>query len=69
MNTQVQEGPARILLVGTAALHRDPRWVQLARRGFQCIPVNKRQFTLNDNLTAGLQAIIYQVGAGTAETM
>ncbi len=69
MNTQAQEGPARILLVGTTALHRDPRWVQLARRGFQCIPVKKRDFALDDNRTADLQAIIYQVGSGTAETM
>lgn len=69
MNTQAQEGPARILLVGTASLHRDPGWVQLARRGFHCIPVKKREFSLTDSLTAGLQAIIYQVGSGTAETM
>ncbi len=69
MNLQAQEGLARILLVGTTALHRDPRWVQLARLGFQCIPVKKRAFALNNDLTAGLQAIIYQVGAGTAETM
>lgn len=69
MNTQAQEGPARILLVGTTALHRDPRWVQLARRGFRCIPVKKRDFALDDNRTADLQAIIYQVGSGTAETM
>jgi len=69
VNTQAQEGPSRILLVGTAALHRDPRWVQLARHGFQFIPVKKRDFTLDTDQAADLQGIIYQVGAGTAETM
>ncbi|MDQ1291312.1 MAG: hypothetical protein QG615_1118 [Nitrospirota bacterium] len=68
MNTQVQKGPSRILLVGTAALHRDPRWVQLARHGFQLIPIKKCDFTFHTDQTTDLQAIIYQVGTGTAET-
>ncbi|MEQ1792871.1 MAG: diguanylate cyclase [Nitrospira sp.] len=69
MTTHLHEAPSRILLVGTAALHRDPRWVQLAQRGFQLVPVKKRQFALGTDQATDLQAIIYQVGAGTAETL
>lgn len=69
MNTDTRVVPSRILLVGTAALHRDPHWVQLARYGFQFIPVKKRDFSLDTDQAADIQAIIYQVGAETAETM
>lgn len=69
MKTQAHEGSSRILLVGTAALHRDPQWVQLARHGFQFIPVKKRGFTHKPDQASHLQVIIYQVGARTAETM
>jgi diguanylate cyclase (GGDEF)-like protein len=69
VNTPPQEAPSRILLVGTAALHRDPCWAQLARHGFHFMPIKKRDFTLDTDQAADLQAIIYQVGAGTAETM
>lgn len=69
MTTHVQESPSRILLVGNTAFHKDPCWAHLSRRGFQFIPVKKREFTANTNQPTDLQAIIYQVGAGTTETL
>ena len=69
MSTQPHDGLSRILLVGTPALHRDIRWVQLARHGFVFVPVAKRHCTLDTDSTADIQAIIYQVGARTTDTL
>jgi len=69
VTTHVQDSPSRILLVGNTAFHKDPCWDQLAYRGFQFIPIKKREFMANTNHATDLQAIIYQVGAGTTETL
>ncbi len=69
MSTQPHDGSSRILLVGTPALHRDARWVQLARHGFAFVPVAKRDCTLGTDRTADIQAIVYQVGARTTDTL
>lgn len=69
MSTQPRDGLSRILLVGTPALHRDTRWIQLARHGFVFVPVAKRHGTLDIDRTAGVQAIVYQMGARTTDTL
>ncbi|MCC6141045.1 MAG: diguanylate cyclase [Nitrospira sp.] len=69
MSLQPHDGLSRILLVGTPALHRDMRWIQLARHGFACVPVMKRRYNVNTDGTADIQAIVYQVGARTADTL
>lgn len=69
MSTQPHDGLSRILLVGTPALHRDMRWIQLARHGFTFVPVTKRHCTLDTDSTADIQAIVYQVGARTRDTL
>ncbi len=69
MSIQQHDGVSRILLVGTPALHRDMRWIQLARHGFAFVPVTKRHWTLDTDRTADIQAIVYQVGARTTDTL
>lgn len=69
MKTPPQDGLSRIVLVGTTALQRDPCWTQLARHGFQFIPVNKRAAALESIIASDLHAVIYQIGARAAETM
>ena len=69
MNTQSNDGFSRILLVGTAAFHRDARWGQLTTHGFTCVPIKKQQFGFDDEHTVNAQAVIYHVGPRMADTL
>lgn len=69
MNAQPHGDSPRILLVGTTAFHRDALWSQVDRRGFTCVPVEKRHFIIDGNSSPDMQAIVYQVGARAAETL
>lgn len=69
MSLQSHDDLSRILLVGTPTLHRDIRWIQLARHGFACVPVTKQRYTVGQDGTADIQAIVYQVGARTTDTL
>jgi diguanylate cyclase (GGDEF)-like protein len=69
VSTQPSHGFSRILLVGTAAFHRDARWTQLASHGFTCVAVDKKHFSLDSDLLADAHAVIYQAGGTQSSTM
>ncbi|MEC4889521.1 MAG: diguanylate cyclase [Nitrospira sp.] len=61
--------PSTVLLVGTAALHRDPRWRHVSAQGFTLVPVARAAFRLDQSLTPDVHAIVYQTEADMADTL
>ena len=69
MNRQSPEQTPVILLVGNSALHRDTCWEHLALPSLTLKPLLKRSFDLRAHLSPCVEAIIYQTGPRTAETL
>ena len=69
MNLQTSEHAAIVLLVGNSSLHRDPSWNNLAHPSLIIKPVLKRAFDLSADLSPSVEAIIYQTGPRTSDTI
>ena len=69
MNRQTSEHAPVILLVGNSTLHRDTCWGTLTIPSLTIKPLLKRSFDLRAHLSPSVEAIIYQTGPRTADTL